>query len=354
MNINENTCINQCNASNNSTYAIVIGGANLDIGGRPYKPLVAADSNPGNIKTSLGGVGRNIAHALTKLGVKTYLITALGDDYVGTHILKSCEEAGIDMSHSLVLPGETSSMYLFINDSAGDMSVAISHMEIVKNITPEYIDSLAELINGASAVVMDCNLSQETLLHVISTCEAPVYVDTVSTAHAEKLKGHLKGIDTLKPNRLEASLLTGMTIETEGDMKAAAKEILSQGVRRVFISAGEGGVLAADGDACCLVGGFPAKVVSTTGAGDSAAAAIVWASLQSAALDSKDERPETGVNEAARSDSEASKRSLTQAALAANAAASIAVSTALTISPELSAAKVLEIIASGGPAITEL
>lgn len=316
------------------TYAVVIGGANMDIGGRPYKPLVTADSNPGRIKTSLGGVGRNIAHALTRLGVKTYLITALGDDYVGTHILKSCEEAGIDMSHSMVIPGESSSMYLFINDSSGDMSVAVSHMEIVKNITPDYIDSKAELINGASAVVMDCNLSQETLLHVINTSEAPVYIDTVSTSHAQKIKGHLKGIDTLKPNRIEASLLTGMTIETVGDMRAAAKEILSQGVRRVFLSAGEGGVLAADENACCMVGGFPSEVISTTGAGDSAAAAIVWASLNGDAQGSED-----------------SKRSLTQAALAANAAASIAVSTALTISPELSESKVLDIIATGKPEI---
>lgn len=338
----------------NDAYVVVIGGSNMDIGGRPYKPLVAADSNPGKIKTSLGGVGRNIAHALTKLGVKTYLITAVGDDYVGNHIMNRCEEAGIDMSHSLVIPGEPSSMYLFINDAEGDMSVAISHMEIVGNITPDYIDSKSELINGASAVVMDCNLSQETLLHVISTCEAPVYVDTVSTSHAEKIKGHLNGIDTLKPNRIEASLLTGMTIETAGDMKAAANELINQGVRRVFISAGEGGVAAADKNACYMVGGFPTEVVSTTGAGDSAAAAVVWASINDAALESKDKSAGTVINEAARPNPEASKQSLTRAAVAANAAAAIAVSSALTINPELSASRVLEIAASGSPEIKKL
>ncbi len=320
--------------SSDEAYAVVIGGANIDIGGRPYKPLVAEDSNPGKIKTSLGGVGRNIAHALTKLGVKTYLITAIGDDYIGNLIMKRCEEVGMDMTHSLILPDETSSMYLFINDADGDMSVAVSHMEIVKNITPDYIDSKADLINGAAAVVMDCNLSQETLLHVINKCKAPVYVDTVSTSHAQKIKGNLKGIDTLKPNKLEASLLTDMTIETAGDMKAAARELLNQGVRRVFISAGEGGVVAADENACYMVGGFPTEVISTTGAGDSAAAAVVWASINN-----KEEDP---------------GRSLTRAALAANAAASVAVASAMTISPDLSASRVLELIASGEPEIKEL
>ena len=49
------------------TYAMVVGGVNIDIGGRSDKPLVAADSNPGCVSTALGGVGRNIAHNLCLL-----------------------------------------------------------------------------------------------------------------------------------------------------------------------------------------------------------------------------------------------------------------------------------------------
>src|SRR5699024_2364110 len=43
-------------------YAVVVGGVNLDIGGRSLDELVPEDSNPGQVRTSLGGVGRNIAH----------------------------------------------------------------------------------------------------------------------------------------------------------------------------------------------------------------------------------------------------------------------------------------------------
>lgn len=32
------------------TYAVVVGGVNIDIGGRSYGPLVARDSNPGRCK----------------------------------------------------------------------------------------------------------------------------------------------------------------------------------------------------------------------------------------------------------------------------------------------------------------
>ena len=49
-------------------YIAVVGGVNIDVGGRSFAPLVAGDSNPGVIRTSLGGVGRNIAHNLALLG----------------------------------------------------------------------------------------------------------------------------------------------------------------------------------------------------------------------------------------------------------------------------------------------
>ena len=50
-------------------YAVVVGGVNLDIGGRSFGKLVPADSNPGQVRTSLGGVGRNIAHNMALLGM---------------------------------------------------------------------------------------------------------------------------------------------------------------------------------------------------------------------------------------------------------------------------------------------
>ena len=42
-------------------YVLVIGGANMDIQGFPQKQLISGDSNPGTVKVSCGGVGRNIA-----------------------------------------------------------------------------------------------------------------------------------------------------------------------------------------------------------------------------------------------------------------------------------------------------
>ena len=196
----------------NKKYAVVIGAANIDIGGTPYKPLIPGDSNPGVIKMSYGGVARNIAHNMTMLGVDVEFVTAVGDDTLGMEMLKRCEGTGMDTSLSVVVPGGSSSVYLFINDEKGEMDLALSHVDIVKNITPEYIDSIKDVINSSALVVADCNLSQETILKLKEICEVPIYMDTVSVSHADKIKGHLDGIDTLKPNLLEAEFLTDMII----------------------------------------------------------------------------------------------------------------------------------------------
>jgi len=301
-------------------YAVVIGAANIDIGGTPYKPLIPGDSNPGVIKMSYGGVARNIAHNMTMLGVDVEFVTAVGDDTLGMEMLKRCEGTGIDTSLSIVVPGGSSSVYLFINDEKGEMDLALSHVDIVKNITPEYIESIKDVINDSAVVVADCNLSQETILKLKEISEVPIYMDTVSVSHADKIKGHLDGIDTLKPNLLEAEFLTDMIIDNEYDCLEAARTLINHGVRRVFISIGPEGMIAADKDRAIIVDRYPVTVKNTTGAGDSAMAAIVWSSLN-----------EEGDG-------------LTAPAMAANAAASATISVDSTIHPEMSSDFIKKII----------
>ncbi|MFA7573060.1 MAG: PfkB family carbohydrate kinase, partial [Lutispora sp.] len=110
----------------NNSYIAVVGGANVDIQGFPYKNFIPRDSNPGNIKISLGGVGRNIGENLVKLGVYVKLISVIGDDIYGCKILGEAKNIGLDMKDSLILEGEATSTYLSILDEYKDMAAAVS------------------------------------------------------------------------------------------------------------------------------------------------------------------------------------------------------------------------------------
>lgn len=250
----------------------VIGGANVDIGGRSATALALRDSNPGFVSQRYGGVGRNIAHDLCLLGERVRLITAIGGDLYGAGLRESCLRLGMDLSHALILPEERSSSYLYVTDGNGDMLVGISDMEITRRLTPAALKGALEAINASDAVVVDANLEEETLRWIAANCRAPLYADPVSAAKAKRLRPLLGRLRALKPNLLEAAALTG---ETEPE--AAVSALLARGVERVFLSLGSRGILAAEGEARVALPCEPQPVVNTTGAGDAALAALVWA-----------------------------------------------------------------------------
>lgn len=292
-------------------YAVVVGGVNVDIGGRSFQPLVEADSNPGKVSISLGGVGRNIAHNMTLMGVKVKLLSALGEDLNGNRVKTSCKELGIDTNHVLTVGDCATSTYLYIADHEGEMAVAISDMAICQRITPEYLAQHLPLLQQARVVVADTNIPAETLAWLAENCDAPLFCDPVSTVKAEKLRPILSKIHTLKPNRLEAELLSGIPIRCKADASAAAKALLDRGVARVFISMGADGVFAADRQQELWLENLPGNMVNTTGCGDAYMAALVWGFMQ-------------GFD-------------LKQSALAGLAAGSVAMESAETINPAMSA-----------------
>ena len=92
-------------------------------------------------------------------------------------------------------------------------------------------------------------------------------------------------LHTLKPNRMEAELLSGVTITDEASLNAAADALLATGLRRVFISLGGDGMLAADHTRRLHVPCCPGQMVNTTGCGDAGMAAIAWAYLEGTDLE---------------------------------------------------------------------
>ena len=296
------------------SYAVVAGGVNVDIGGRSFAPLVAADSNPGTVSISLGGVGRNIAHNLALLGTNVHLLSAYADDVNGERVAASCSELGIDLSHALRVLGGTTSTYLYLTDEKGEMALAVSDMEICKKITPAYLAAQLPLLQNAQVVVADTNLPEESLQYLADNCTAPLFVDPVSTVKAKKLLPILGKVHTLKPNRLEAELLSGVAIHNRADLDRAADALMSKGLHRLFISLGAEGVYAAMGDQRLVLPNLPGSMVNTTGCGDAFMAALVWAYLEGMDLE--------------------------QTALAGLAAGSIAMESSQTINPALSASAV--------------
>lgn len=289
---------------------VVIGGANIDLRGRPAgEVLERHTSNPGKINVGSGGVGRNIAHNLALLNVPVTLLSAVGDDGEGIRILEETGKAGVKMEQMIISGEHPTGIYLAILDEKGEMEAAVSDMRILKEITVEYLRSKAYLIKGSKIVVVDTNIPEESIGYVIDLCnkvKVPILVEPVSVEKAKKLRGILNGrwtVDYITPNRDELASISGMEIGDDQDINLvrAAEELKGKGVKNVIVTLGERGVyVSSKGGSFRGEGERPrekegrrerddvgrgwkrflrpsaGKAVDVTGAGDALAAGLVY------------------------------------------------------------------------------
>ena len=217
-------------------YAVVIGGSNVDITGFPRDKLVLHDSNIGEVRISLGGVGRNIAENLARLGQPTRLLSVVGDDLYGRRILEEAAAIGLDMRDSIILRDRPTSTYLCIMDETRDMAVAINHMDSIEAMTVDYLQARRGIIENAQLCVLDTNLPEPVLDYLLSTfpTRPDFFLDPVSTSKAAKVKGRIGRFHTIKPNRIEAEILSGIPIGCDADLERCAEILHAQGVQRIM------------------------------------------------------------------------------------------------------------------------
>ena len=260
-------------------HVFVIGGAAVDITGAPRQACRMRDSNIGKVTLRPGGVGLNIATHLAKNPVHVELITAIGADYRAGMIADKCLADGVSMTYAL-RANEPSAAYMCMLDADGDMLMGISDMEIINRITPAFLSPLLPAIECADMAVIDANLCADSIEFLCSSLNIPIFFDPVSSAKAARIGGSLGRCHAIKPNRFEASLLSGCSCDSLRGVARAADWFLEQGVGRVFISLAEDGIYWADASGC---GQFPSEaqdVTDASGAGDAMSAAIIYGCLR--------------------------------------------------------------------------
>ena len=257
----------------------IIGGVTADIEGSPNGELLRAESNPGKISISYGGVGRNIAENLGRMGASVSFFSVVGDDFPGRNAVRELAALGIDVSGVKTDAGESTAMYLSIMDFFGDLELALCNMDALERISPDFIDHVAATSKGAKIVALDTNLNEETLTYAVEKfAGVPLFLDPVSAAKAGRARNVIGQFHTIKPNRKEAEILTGMEIVEPSAVEKAGEWFLKQGVQRVFLTLSAGGVYYCDQKVSgMLTPQAPQKAIaSATGAGDAFSAAVLY------------------------------------------------------------------------------
>jgi pseudouridine kinase len=269
---------------------LVIGAAGVDLVGRLDAELALGTSSPAQIRTSYGGVARNVAENLARLGQPVALLTAVGRDGLGERLLEHAAQAGIDVGGVLQVEEQPTGTYLAVVNARGEMQFGLDDMRVMGRVTSAYLNGQMERFRQASLVFVDANLGPGALRTVMSLARKarlPVCADPTSARLAARLKPYLSQLFLITPNSAEAEVFCGEPLE-RGDRTRArqvARYLVAQGVGIALVTLAEFGVCYATSEASGYAPAIRTAIVDPTGAGDAMSAALIFALLNEIPID---------------------------------------------------------------------
>jgi pseudouridine kinase len=259
---------------------LVIGASIIDLTGNPEKELIWGDSCSGKIHFSHGGVGRNIAENIQRLGIQTHLMTALGNDLFGKKIQFDCQNIGINLNSTAIDDELPTPVYLLVNNHHGDIEFGISDIEAITILDKKYLLRQSKLIDEFENIVLETNLLPESIDFITSEFKNKTFfLDLVTRKKAEKVKDFIGRFYAIKPNVNEAEVLTDIIYENPQDLLRMRDFFLKKGCKKIFITLGKQGSFFADDHTHGFVPGIEISAVSSSGAGDSYSAGIVFSHI---------------------------------------------------------------------------
>jgi pseudouridine kinase len=249
---------------------VVVGGANVDVKARTDATLVPGTSNPGTVVRTPGGVGRNVAENLARLGSRVALVSTVGSDPDGDWVVEETAAAGVDVSP--VLRGGRTGRYVALLDAGGELVAGVSDMAATDALGPDVLDH--DLLRSAELVVLDGNLPATTVDAVLAL-GVRVVIDPVSVAKAGRILPLLSGIRpvfAITPNEDELAAL------------GSVEQLHARGVEVVWVRRGAAGSLLSTPDGAVELEAPSVTPVDVTGAGDAMLGAFCHRVLTGATL----------------------------------------------------------------------
>ncbi|MBQ2644744.1 carbohydrate kinase family protein [bacterium] len=254
----------------------------------PYGSKIEINS----FSIALGGGAVNTACNFANLGMKTATIIKIGNDSTGNDILSLLKKRNIDTTSVVVSEKETTGFSVILLSFQGDRTV-LAHRGPNATIKEEDINFEAikkskwlyiAPLNGESTNILDkiADYAEKNNVNMA------INVGTSSIKRGKKyLDKILKTAEVVLMNAEEASMLTGIERRSDTkeekfskcpihpDMVKTLKMLKSTKAKIVVITDGKNGAYAYNGKIFYKCGEFPAKVVSTLGAGDAFASTFV-------------------------------------------------------------------------------
>lgn len=250
-------------------HIVVVGSSNTDM-------IIKLDRIPrpgetvlgGAFSMAAGGKGANQAVAAARAGGAVSIIARVGDDLFGTQAVQGFIIDEIDVRYIVRDRTAPSGVALIFVGSNGENSIAVASGANAQ-LSPADVEAAGEVIGAAGILIMQLETPIDAVQTAAEIAAAHGVKVILNPAPAQPLADRLlRNVSTLTPNESETEMLTGIKVQSEADMTAAARILRAKGVETVIITLGARGAFVAAEGLNEMAPGFPVEAVDSTAAGD--------------------------------------------------------------------------------------
>lgn len=248
---------------------VVIGSYNTDLTIKSSRiPQPGETVIGGMFSEGGGGKGANQAVAASRAGADVSFVARLGSDPLGNAGLQRLREELVDTRFVVQDAQHPTGVAFIVVDETGENSIVVASganalLSIADIVTAQPV------ISGSNVVLVQLESPMDTVRAAIVRAHAAGTLVILNPAPAQPLDpALLKDVDIITPNKVEAEMITGITVSGEESLRSIVQKFLSFGVKHVLITLGPNGVFAGSKERMEFLPAYAVSTVDSTGAGD--------------------------------------------------------------------------------------
>ncbi len=238
-----------------------------------YAPL---GRNVGSVRFVHGGVGRNVAENMARLGLPVSLLSSVDRGAVGAEVMERLESTGVDTTFLSVMDECGMGMWLAVMDERGELSGSISQMPNLQGMADMLDQRGLEMMERSTHIALELDLNEaitRKVLRLARERQRPVYGLPGNLEIILAAPEVLEGLAGFVCNHIEAGRLCGKIFkdtDTQGILDLLPVFACERKMKAVVVTLGANGCVyfdAVSGESG-IQPAMQVDVVDTCGAGD--------------------------------------------------------------------------------------
>ncbi len=256
-------------AADDSAGVLVVGSITADVTTFSSRLPKPGETFLGDAFTLvLGGKGANQAVAAGRAGAPARMVGCVGDDLFRDLVYHGLKDAGVDVSHIRTVPGQTGIAHIRV-DASGENDIVMVPLANASLDEAQIDEAFAALGSRTRVMLTQLEIPFRLTMHAIRRAHAAGITVLLDPAPAHELDDEIWPlIDIVSPNETEATLLTGIEVDSRDAAVEAGRWFVDRGVGAALITMASAGSVLVTADAVTDHAPIPVEVVDTTAAGD--------------------------------------------------------------------------------------